>query len=76
MISCTSFVKVYKNLLGLFFQYKLEDKLKSLDFIGYFDYLKLQWTDLTVNLSTFKSFVSNNFTTRALTNFMSIYANI
>ena len=50
--------------------------LKDIDYKG-FRLLGLLWTDFNFSIQTvFKSFVSTNFTTRALMNFMSIYANI
>ena len=70
--SCSSLDKI----LNLIFKYQFKDKIKFYDFIGCLDYLGLLWTDSLVNPSAFKSFVSTNFTTRALMNFMSIYANI
>ena len=45
-------------------------------FIRYLDYVILAQTESLVNPSSFKSFVSTNFTTTALMNFMSVYGNI
>ena len=72
----TSLVQVCTNLLSLIFLHYNKAKLKLCDFIECLDYLGLLWTDFNFYPSAFKSFVSTNFTTRALMNFMSIYANI
>ena len=43
---------------------------------NHFNFAKVDGTEAKSLYIDFKSFVSTNFTTRALMNFMSIYANI